>query len=82
MRKLKVFYEGIDIKPDDVIIVRPKEIVDIETLKELHRVTRLAFKGHKVLVLSPDVTFSVYDKKTVLEFLDQIRRNIEGRNTE
>ena len=77
--RLKVFYEGVDVKPGDVVVVRPeRELVTASEAQELHKITQNAFPDNRVVIIWADSHIQKYDKESFLAFLDTLKRQMEG----
>lgn len=77
--RLKVFYEGVNVKPGDVVVVRPeRELVTASEAQELHRITQNAFPDNRVVIIWADSYIQKYDRESFLTFLDTLKRQTEG----
>ena len=80
--RLKVAFEGIEVKPGETVVVRPKEIITQDVAKNLYDVSKAAFPNNNVVVLLPDYSIKTYNKKRFLEFLESLKKLVEGSITE
>lgn len=81
--RLKVFYEGVDVKPGEIVVVRPeREHITASEAKELHEITQRAFPDNRVVIIWADAHIQKYDRESFLAFLDTLKRQMEGEQNE
>lgn len=76
--RIKMSFEGKEVKPGDVIVVRPKELISAWDAKEAYDTVKDAFPDHQVVILPPDYYLETYDKENFKKFLDNQRKIVEG----
>lgn len=75
--RIKLSYEGKDIKDGDIIVVRPKELISAWEAKEVYESTKKAFPDHDVVLLPPDYYLENYNKEQFRKFLESLQRLLE-----
>lgn len=80
--RMKASFEGINVGPDDIVVVRPHNIELSYDAKEVWDVVKQAFPDNRVLILRPDCDLQKYDKEKFMEFWENVKNNIEGSITE
>lgn len=82
MKRIKLSYEGKEIKSGDVIVIRLTEVISAYQAKDLYEATKQAFPDHQVVILPPKSYLETYDKESYKKFLDSQYKMLEGRQTE
>ena len=80
--RLKVSFEGIEVKPDDTVVIRPNELIIQHEAQKLYEVSKKAFPNNNVVILLPGYSIKTYNKKEFLEFLESLKKMVEGSKTE
>ena len=76
--RIKMSFEGKEVKPGDVVVVRPKELISAREAKDTYNTVRKAFPDHQVVILPPDYYLETYNKEEFKKFLDNQRKFVEG----
>lgn len=79
--RLKVTFEGVEVRDGDVVVVRPSSLIPRCDAKELYDIAQKAFPNNHVVVLLPEYSIKTYDKEAFLEFLESLRKLVEGNTT-
>jgi len=69
--RIKLSFEGKEIKPDDVVIVRPRELISAREAKNISDMVKNAFPDNHCIILPPDYYLETMDKTTYQIFLTQ-----------
>ena len=80
--RMKASFEGINVGPDDVIVVRPHDVSMMVDAKRVWEICKQAFPDNKLLVLRPDCDLHKYDKEEFMKFWENVKNEIEGSITE
>lgn len=76
--RIKMSFEGKEVKPGDVVVVRTKALVSAWDAKEAYDTVKDAFPDHHVVILPPDYYLETYNKEEFKKFLDNQRKIVEG----
>ncbi len=79
--RIKLSYEGKEVNPGDIVVVRPKQLISAWQAKEVFETTKKAFPDHHVVILPPDYYLETYDKEEFAKFLDHQRRFLENNES-
>lgn len=80
--RLKVSFEGMEVKPSDTVVIRPNELIMQHEAQKLYEISKKAFPNNNVVILLPDYSIKTYDKERFLEFLESLKKMVEGSTTE
>ena len=80
--RMKVSFEGMEVKPGDVVVIRPQTVEPQYRIKDLYDTAKLAFPNHLVVIMFPEYEIKTYDKNEFMEFLESLKKLVEGSKTE
>ena len=79
MKRIKLAFEGKEIKDGDVIVIRMTNLISVYQAKEIFELVQKAFPGHQVAILPPESYLETYDKESYKKFLDSQYKLLEER---
>lgn len=79
MKRIKLAFEGKEVKDGDVIVIRMTKLISSYQAKDLFEQTKKAFPGHQVAILPPESYLETYDKEHYKKFLDNQYKMLEER---
>lgn len=68
--RIKLSFEGKEIKPDDVVIVRPRELISAREAQNVSNMVQKAFPDNHTIILPPDYYLETMDKDIYKNFLE------------
>jgi len=75
--RLKLAFEGHNVKPEDIVVVRPDHKVTLFDAKKVWEECKRAFPDNEVLILLPDYELKSYNKEDFLRFWENVKKKIE-----
>lgn len=79
MKRIKLSYEGKEIKSGDVIVIRLTEVISAYQAKDLYEAIKHAFPDHHVVILPPKSYLETHNKESYKQFLDNQYKILENR---